>query len=415
MSILNRYQGFEELEMGGPAAGEVAAAGVEDSVRAEVAEVQVVLEQQSQEIEELREEVKQQDEAVEEIQEVVEGLESLISSGQFNSTAFANMYNRAAKLNTKLGGVAVERCGVESMSDAATAQIMARSGMEGFMESVKGYAKKAIEVIKHIFNTVINFFVGLFSAAEKLSRRHDQLAARVTAAEKVKEKIKLGGWNVLFDYEKGGLNKDPEGWTATKGALASFAGVAKSASKVDLSSFNSAYASLLAAIKKDAKSDVNAGEKSEGDKKTLIGMSAGVRIHAEMKDGLAKDLKEAAEMARSIKIFFGTGDTSKLTSGEVAAKADKGALTAALGKVKATVTAIRNDKVAAAFSKSQRDQVIGSLNVLKADDKEKSEEVNAQIQVVRAVYAASSSVAQAVNKQVIRSAGWTLDAVAAHV
>lgn len=415
MSILNRYQGFEELELNGGTLPNEVVAGADESVRAEVAEVQVELEQVSQEIEELRAEVAQQDEAVEEIQEVVEGLESLINSGSFNSTAFASMYNRAAKLNTKLGGTSVERCGVESMSDAATAQVMARSGMEGFMETVKGYAKKAIEVIKHIFNTVINFFVGMVSAAEKLSRRAEQLSTRLAAADKVKEKIKLGGWNALFDYEKNGLNKDPDGWSSTNVALANFANVAKEVTKVDLSSFNSAYASLEAAIKKDAKKEVNATEKSEGDKKVLIGMAGGVRVHIEMKDGTAKDLGEAAEQARSIKIHFGTGDVKKMTSGESAPKADKAALGAALSKVKATVTSLRNGKVADAFSKAKRDQVIGSLNVMKADDAKKAEEVNKQVALVRAVYSSASSVTQAVTKQTIRAASWTLDAVAAHI
>ena len=416
MSILNRYQGFEELELnGGVLPSEAAEAGAEDSVRAEIAEVQVELEQVSQEIEELRSEVAQQDEAVEEIQEVVAGLESLINSGSFNSSAFANMYNRAAKLNVKLGGVSIERCGVESMTDAATAQVMARTGMEGFMETVKGYAKKAIEVIKHIFNTVINFFVGLVSAAEKLGRRQEQLSTRLAATDKVKEKIKLGGWNALFDYEKNGLNKDPDGWSGTSVALANFANVGKEVTKVTLSSFNSAYAALESAIKKDAKTEVNAAEKSEGDKKVLIGMSAGVRVHVEMKDGTAKDLAEAAKQASSIKIHFGTGDVKKLTSGESAPKADKAALGAALSKVKATVTALRSGKVADAFSKAKRDQVIGSLNVMKADDKEKAEEVNLQVALTRAIYSAASSVTQAVNKQTIRAASWTLDAVAAHI
>lgn len=416
MSILNRYQGFEELELnGGTLPVEAVEAGAEEAVRAEVAEVQVELEQVSQEIEELRAEVAAQDEAVEEIQEVVEGLESLINSGNFNSTAFASMYNRAAKLNTKLGGVATERCGVESMSDAATAQVMARAGMEGFMETVKGYAKKAIEVIKHIFNTVINFFVGLVNGLEKLSRRQEQVAKRVTDAAKVKEKIKLGGWNVLFDYEKHGLSEGVEGWGATLGALAAFANVASDVNKIDLSGFNSAYMSLVSAIRKDAKVDVKAVEKSEGNHKSLVGQSNGIRIHAELKEGSAKDLTEAAELARSVKIFFGTDAGKKLTSGEVAAKADKAKLTAVLGEVKSAITQQRSDKVSAAFSKATRDKVIGTLNVVKADDAEKSKEVNEKVALVRAIYSSSSSVTQSLNKYLLRTANWTLDGVAAHV
>lgn len=414
MSILSRITGFEELELNGGVAPDVVV-GEDDALRAEVAEVQVELEQQAAVIEELTEAVADQEEAVEELAENIEGMESLIGSGQFNSTAFANLYNRASRLNAKLGGVSVDRLGAESMSDAATAQIMARNGMEGFMETIKSTAKKAGEVIRHIFDAIINFFVGLFSGAEKVARRAEQLSTRLAAADKVKEKIKLGGWNVLYDYAKNGLNKDLEGWSATQNALATFANVAKSASKVTLSDFNSAYATLLSAIKSDAKKDVNATEKSEGDKKVLIGMSAGIRVHAEMKDGLPKDLKEAADYARSVKINFSTGGDKALTSGEVAAKADKSALGGVLTKVKATATALRNGKVSAAFSKAVRDQVIGQLNVMKADDKEKAEEVNAQVALVKSVYSAASSATQATTKQTIRAANWACDAVAAHI
>ena len=166
---------------------------------------------------------------------------------------------------------------------------------------------------------------------------------------------------------------------------------------------------------KDAKKDVDAAEKGEGDKRVLIGMSGGIRIHAELKDGTAKDLKEAAVYARSIKINFSTTGDKKLTSGEVAAKADKSALGALISKVKASVTSLRSDKVAGTFNKAKRDQVIGSLKVLKADDKEKSEEVNAQIALVRAIFSTGSAVAKSTTSQQVKAASWSLDLVAAHI
>lgn len=416
MSILNRYQGFEDLELNGPTDGSVHTdAIVEDAVRAEVAEVQVELEQQGQEIEELKAAIEEQDEAVEEVQELVEGMESLIGSGSFNSTAFSQLYNRAAKLNTVLGGASVDRMGTESLSDAATAQIMARHGMESFMDNVKSWSKKAVEAIKHIFNIVINFFVGIFSAAEKLSRRADQLSKRLEASDKVKEKVKLGGWNVLFDYDKHGLKEGTEGWAATTAAIANFAKLGENPAGVELGQFNSAYNGLRSAVAGDAKKDVNATEKKEGDKKILIGQSAGIRVHAEMKDGMAKDLAEAAVFARSLKIHFGTGDTKALTTGEVAAKADKAALKSLLAEAKSTASLLRTDKVSASFSKATRDKVIGSLNVIKADDATKAKEVGEKVALVRAIYASASSYGQAVTKQVVRTANWQLDAVSAHI
>jgi len=416
MSILNRYQGFEDLELNGPTDGSVHTdAIVEDAVRAEVAEVQVELEQQGQEIEELKAAIEEQDEAVEEVQELVEGMESLIGSGSFNSTAFSQLYNRAAKLNTVLGGASVDRMGTESLSDAATAQIMARHGMESFMDNVKSWSKKAVEAIKHIFNIVINFFVGIFSAAEKLSRRADQLSKRLEASDKVKEKVKLGGWNVLFDYDKHGLKEGTEGWAATTAAIANFAKLGENPAGVELGQFNSAYNGLRSAVAGDAKKDVSATEKKEGDKKILIGQSAGIRVHAEMKDGMAKDLAEAAVFARSLKIHFGTGDTKALTTGEVAAKADKAALKSLLAEAKSTASLLRTDKVSASFSKATRDKVIGSLNVIKADDATKAKEVGEKVALVRAIYASASSYGQAVTKQVVRTANWQLDAVSAHI
>lgn len=417
MSILNRYQGFEDLELNGPAGTTDAntEALIEDAVRAEIAEVQVELEQQGQEIEELKADVAEQDEAVEEVQELVEGMESLIGSGSFNSTAFSQLYNRAAKLNAKLGGSSVDRMGAESLSDAATAQIMARHGMESFMDNVKSWGKKAAEAIKHIFNVVINFFVGIFSAAEKLSRRADQLTKRLEASEKLKEKVKLGNWNVLFDYDKNGLKEGTEGWAATSTAIANFAKLGENPAGVELGQFNTAYAALRTAVAGDAKKDVNANEKKEGDKKVLIGQSAGVRVHAEMKDGSAKDLAEAAVFARSLKIHFGTGDTKSLTSGEVSSKADKPALKALINEAKATASLLRTDKVSTSFSKATRDKVIGSLNVLKADDASKAKEVGEKVALVRAIYASASSYGQAVTKQVVRAANWQLDAVSAHI
>lgn len=416
MSILDRYAGFEDLELNGAGEGTAHIEAVaEDAARAEVAEVQVVLEQQGQEIEELKAAVEEHDEAVEELEEVVDGMESLIGSGSFNSTAFATLYNRATKLNAKLGGVSVDRMGTESLGDAATAQIMARHGMESFMDTVKGWAKKAIEAIKHIFNAVINFFVGIFSAAEKLARRADQLSQRLDKADKLKEKVKLGGWNALFDYEKHGLDGGDEGWGGTSNALSTLAGAARDINSLELGKFNSAYSAVVSAVKADAKKDLDATEKSAGDKKTLIGQHAGVRVHAEMKDGSAKDLGEAAEFARSLKIHFGTGDVKKLTTGEVAPKADKAALKKLIAYVKESVTLIRKDKVSSAFSKAERDKVIGSLNVVKADDKEKAKEVNEKIALVRAIYASTSSFTQAVNKYLVRCSGWQLDAVSAHI
>lgn len=416
MSIFDRITGFEELAsgtLGGDAGGDVVAI-VEETVKTEIAEIQTELTEQAAVIEEIRDTVEEHDDAVEELQESVEGMESMLASGNFHGRTFANTFNRAQRLNVKLGGRSVDRCGVESLDNAGTAQLVARDGMESFMDTVKGYGKKAIEVIKHIFNAIINFFVGIFDSASKLQRRSEQLSERVEKTEKLKEKIKLGGWNVLFDYKKNGLNEGFEGWFETLGAIRGLSDVGSDANKLELGAFNTAYGKLVGSIKSDAKKDVKATESSKGDDKVLVGQSHGIRVHATVKDGTAKDLTDAAKLVRSLKVNFST-DGKDLTSGESEAKADKAKLKSVLADVKSNASQLRSDKVSGAFSKALRDKLIGSLNALKADDAEKAKEVNEKVALVRALYSSTSSVTQAITRQLVRTSGWALDGVAAHL
>jgi hypothetical protein len=417
MNLLDMYAGVEDLELGA-AAGDVVEA-VEEAVKTEVAEVAVVIEEQSNQIEQLVEQVTDLEEAVEEAVEVVDGLESLLGSGNFNSVAFSQLYNRGVKLANKLGGnIQGDRMGAESISDAATAQLMARTGMESIMDTIKEYGRKAIEFIKHIFNTVINFFVSIFNQADGVVRRTEQLRKRLNDGAKIKEQVKLGGWNVYFDYAKNGLSGSSKAkpWDATQDAVAALATLGNNVSGITLEGFKSAYASVISAIKSDAKAAGKYNEKKSGNTDVLISIDAGIRVQASFADNEIKDLGDAATHARSLKIvIMKDPEAKKLSSGETKAKLDKSALLGILDHNKAAANGTRGDKVAKKFTNAERDRVVGSLNAIKASDSDKTAEINKQVTLVKAIFASAASVTQAVSKHTMSTLKASCDGVAAHL
>jgi len=417
IDLLNMYTGAEELELQG-AGGEAVVEAVEEAVKTEIAEVTVAIEEQSQQVEALVDKMDDLEEAVEEATEVVEGMESLINSGNFSGLAFAHLYNRGVKLGNKLGAnIQGERMGAESITDASTAQMHAREGMESIMDSIKEYGKKAVEFIKHIFNTVIGFFVSIFDKAAGLERRCDTLKKRLEDGAKLKEMVKLGGWNIYVDYAKGGLGTvKSAGFEATQGAIAKLTELGKNVSGISLEDFKSAYTGLISAVKTDAKAAGKYNEKKAGSHDVLIGVMNGIRIQVSYSDAEIKTMAEAAAAARSLKmVVMKDPEAKKLTTGEVKAKTDKAGLLKAISEVRGVGAFLRNTKVAKAFSAAERDRVIGSLNSIKAGDADKSAEVNGQVNLVKAVYSSTSSMATNVTKVAVNAAGATLDCVAAHI
>lgn len=417
MSILDLYAGAEELDLA--AGGEGVVDAVEEVVRAEVAEIAVVVEEQSQAIEALADEVASMDDAVEELVENVEGLESLLNSGNFNSLAFSKLYNRGVVLANKLGGdISGDRMGAESITDASTAQMMARNGMEGFMDTVKDYGKKAIEFIKHIFNTVINFFVSIFNQADGLARRVEQLKKRIDGGAALKDTIKLGGWNVYFDYAKSGLptSDSKAALDGTAAALVEFVALGNNVSGITLEGFKSAYSKLVGAIKADAKKMGRANEKKAGNTNVIIGIEAGIRMRAQYNDMDPKDLGDAAVAARSVKItVVKDPEAKKLTSGDAKAKLKKTELHSVLSHATKQIAGLRQLGIAKKFSAAERDKVIGSLNAVKAGDADKSAEVSKQVNLVRAVTAVGASMAQTCIKETTNEIRAMLDGVQAHM
>ncbi|EBV8434214.1 hypothetical protein AVA65_08185 [Salmonella enterica subsp. enterica serovar Minnesota] len=413
INLLDMYKGTEELELEGGAAEHVEAVAEEAAAR-EVAEATVEIQEQGEEIAQLVETVENLEEQVEELEETVEGMESLLRSGNFNAGAFAHMYNRAAKISANLGGRSVARMGAESFSDAATAQVMARDGMEGFMDKVKGWGKTAIEFIKNIFNAVISFFVGIFNKVEGLQRRHDALVKRVDAAEKVKEKVKLGGWNVWIDYEKNGASESKAAklGDALK-AVNSYCDVAKKVEAANLGAFNTAYKALIAALKAGTS---GGKEASEGSKKKVMQEVGGIRILFTYEAEGAEKAEDAPKAAKALKLFVAKApEAKKLTSGEVAAKTDKTGLKKALAEVAGSIAGLRTGKADRAFSAAERDRVIASLNTVKAANDEEAKERKGQVAIVRAVYSSGASILKTLAAAETSAADALLSCVAAHV
>lgn len=418
MNILDMYKGNEELALEGDVVN-AAEAAAEEVARAEVAEATVEMQESAQQVEVLTEKLEDMEEKVEELEETVEGMESLLSSGNFSAIAFGSLYNRAAKLNSQLGGKEVSRMGSESFSDASTARLLARDGMEGFMDKVKGWGKTAIEFIKNIFNAVINFFVGLVNKTAGLQRRIDATRKRLDSAEKLKEKIKLGKWNLFVDYEKNGhkgANVKNFSW---KDKLDAYLNVAKDVEHANLAAFSSAYSGLIGALKEAAKEMTEAGVKESGsDTKQVISDNGGIRVLVSYHDGAITTGEEAIAAARKLKIMVGKTPESKLGSGEVAAKASKSDLGSSLTSMAQYVKALRENKIQQKFSKAERDRVIGKLNALaagSANSEEMQKGRKESVSIVKAVFSSGANVTKTLTNLFADKIDAGVSMVAAHI
>lgn len=422
MSILDLYAGIEELELENVA--EEVSDAVEETVKTEIAEVATAIEEQSGQIEELTETVNELEEASEEVVEIVEGLESLLASGNFHAPSFAYQYNRAAKLNVMLGGRNGSRLGAESLGDASTAQLMARDGIEGFMETVKGWGKKAADFIKHIFNTVISFFSNLFDQAGKIQSRATSLKEKVKA-DAIKDKVKLGGWNAYFDYKANGYTSK---FSGLKGPDAEITGLIDSVSSItgesNVQSFRTAYGKLSTWFADNSKVFKAKESDKDDNQKRLIGQEAGIRLLAEYgKTSEIEDAAAAVKIARGTKVFYKVdAEGSKgLKGGEEAAKANDSQLKGICDEAIAFAKELRESKVKAKFSKAERDKTVGMLLAVKASggkddaDKEAGKVIDGNIKLIKAVYAMSANVSQSAYKFRTSFRKAQLDMVAAHL
>jgi len=83
--------------------------------------------------------------------------------------------------------------------------------------------------------------------------------------------------------------------------------------------------------------------------------------------------------------------------------------------VKTSIQSIRDGKLKKQLTNTQRDQLIGKLNNVKAGDGDKSSEVNGKVAVIKATYALAARMTAVGERDTINTAGAVLDAVAAHL
>ena len=410
--------GTEELEQQGLV--EEVTDAVEEVVKAELAEVTAEVAEVADTVEEIAEEVEAVEEAVEEVTEAVEGLESMLNSGNYNPDAFAIIYASADRAANKIPGYRSQggRLGAESIGDAATAQIMARNGMESMMDTVKGWAKKAADFIRAIFNSVINFFVGIFSQAKAIEMRADQLLKRLESAE-IKEEVKLGSWNARLDIKKNGV-KFPEA------EITSLAEIATEVSNINTAIKESdnlgSVQALMKTLSAKMKNATSAGDMAklnedvkEGGRR-VFSQKGALRLMVTYPEEIASEkLEDLTKALRKFSLKFNlvSDDAKKLVGGTEKTNAKKAELESMCKSAKGIAVGLRASKVEKTFSKAERDRAVGLIKA--AANKDNKESNKEAITLIRTAYSVAAPIGTATTTEIGKWAKAALDCVGAHV
>lgn len=423
--LMASYAGTEELD---EVVQEEIQETVEEVVKAEIAEVNAEIAEVAEEVEDLAEAIEENEEAVEELEEVVEGMESLLNSGNYNATVFTHLYNRGAKLSAKLGGKAPNRMGAESFSDAATAEMMAREGIESFGDTAKGWVDSAIKFIKELFNRAIAFVTGLFDKTKGLEKRIAQVESKIGGT--IKAKVPAGSWNVSLDIEGEKNISETKANSAAPSMIQaiftnndaifnnSFAKKVDDAAKSGwfgknqdkgqnaiLKDFKSGYARITGALGFGKKVN-GAADKDQGIMDTI----GGYRVVYTVRRDSIDNLKDATSALKALKVKM-TKDSAKaksLTDGSLKPLSEsqlKGCIKAA----KASIESVRKSKTDELFSKARRDTVVASLKAAGAEDGGKE-----AIAFVRQFCVTSSSFAASQSRITLKVAEDQVACVAAH-
>lgn len=409
------YAGTEELGLSEEgAAGTDAVVEVMQEIRAEVAEATAEIQEQSEVIEEMADQIDAIEEASEEVVEAVEGMESMLKSGNFDSRAFASLYNNASKLSARhLGGApskGAPRVGAEDLYDASTTETVARDGMEGLMDKVKGAGAAVLEFIRRIFNGVVAFFTGLFNKVKGLQKKAANVRVSLDKeGAKVKEKIKLGGWNGYVNYGEKGLFEKALALTDAAVATGAYANLLDG--EIGLGEFNTAYGALVSTMKSKITEFAATAEKKEGDKSNYIGEFAGLRL-VFTSEGKTDSLEDAAKAARSLGLrAVKTEKFATLSKGEVAPKVNNvGALKTALTGVEKHLKSLETAKVDQKFAAAKRDKLVGYINAAGADA-----DASKKVALVKAVASSAATLTKTVNSLAADICGAVIDGIAAHV
>ena len=395
MSIFDAFAsvaGQEELGLGDGVPQEVVAPEevaemVADKV---IAENQDQLNEISESVEKLVDAVEESQETMEEIQDTVEGLESLLN-GNFNPVAASKSYTRLQNLVAKIGGdIGSERHGTEALTDASTAQMLMRDGIEAAGKEGEGWFSRAGTFLKALFQKIAAFVVGIFNAAAGYKRKIEIQRAALKSGT-VKNKIKVGDWNRYIDA------KNYKASSAK--AAVDYAQIAENIGKLssiiaqsdvhgaDLGSFTKAYQAMTAGLKKTQFGSGNAVSKG-GSERAIINV-LGMRVVVQfMSLGSIKEVKDIAKACRAVRTSMVANPDSKVeTSGEVDISVTAAELESVLNECGQGVKVMETLKSNKGFNTAAADRVIAHLRaeMTKDDDKAKAKEVFNNITAIAAM------------------------------
>lgn len=352
-NMLMAHAGMETLDAGEIAQVEKTAEEVAELVADKAAEeVKAEVNELADEVEELSEEVEEIEEDVEELEECVDGMEALLQAGSFNGAAFGLLYARAEKLNRKLGGADTGAVvGAESLGDATSATLAARAGMEGFMETARGYKDAAVKFIMSMYESLKAFVKGLLDKSVAIENQVKTTGDRLAKAEKMKENVKPGKWASLA------LIRDTHKLKAIVTAADALVAAGAKLTSNDVAGYVTAYNMLkshISALAKDGQSKAN----KSGNGTTHQIHFGRVIISATVFDG---EIKELADVNKAAKVTTISYSVSK-EGGEV----NFNALTKDTAKAFLTLAAkdgemLKSMKDAKAGNEKGRDELIAAL------------------------------------------------------
>lgn len=352
-NMLMAHAGMETLDAGEVAQVEKTAEEVAELVADKAAEeIKAEVNELADEVEELSEEIEEIEEDVEELEECVDGMEALLQAGAFNGAAFGLLYNRAEKLNRKLGGADTGSVvGTESLGDAMSAGLAARAGMESFMDTARGYKDAAVKFIMSMYESLKAFVKGLFDKSVAIENQVKATSARLEKAEKMKENVKPGKWASLA------LLKDSTKLKAIITAVDAVVGAGGKLTANDVSGYANAYRTLKSQIENLAKDGQSKANKS-GDGTTHQIHFGKVVISATVFDG---EIKEHADVNKAAKVTTISYTVAK-QEGEVSFNAlTKESAKGLLSSAQKDGEMLKSMKEAKAGNEKGRDELVAAI------------------------------------------------------
>lgn len=342
-------------------------------------EVKEEVNELADEVEEVSEAIEEIEEDVEELEECVEGLESLLQAGSYNAAAFGILYNRAEKLHRKLGGKETGAVvGAEALGDATSAGLAARSGLEGFAETMKSYKDSAVKFIMSMYEAAKNFVKGLLDKSVAIENQVKATKARLDKAEELKKDVKPGKWASLAKITD---TSKIERLITSADAVVS---AAQKLSTNDVAGYATAYGNLKSAVEGLA-STGDSNKAKSGDKETHQIKVGAVMITASVYTGAIKEQADVSKAAKATSLSF-SADKSGDVKFEALDKSKANAYLTEAGKAGKRLSELKESK---SGNEKGRDELVAAIK--KLDGKEE-EWVKPAISAVKASTAMTNKI-----------------------